>query len=170
MGVADETTHRHTGKCLFLLALCLFLAVPVAHAEPYRVVGVADGDTITVEPISGGERTKVRLHGLDAPELRQPYGQAVKAFVLNAVLYKQVDIYPTPQGTDRYGRVVAVVDVPGVGVLQELLLDAGLAWVWSRYCRDCSDWEAIQAKARRQQKGLWQDDHPVEPWEWRKRK
>jgi len=50
-----------------LLFLCLLLAVP-AFAEPFRVVGVADGDTITIEPKHGGARSKVRLHGIDAPE------------------------------------------------------------------------------------------------------
>lgn len=170
VGVAEAIPHRHMGKFLLLFAFCLFLGVPVAYAEQYRVVAVSDGDTITIEPIQGGDRTKVRLHGIDAPELRQPHGQVAKTFVRDAVLYKEVDIHSTPQGTDRYGRVVAVVDVPGTGVLQELLIDAGLAWVWSRYCRDCDEWKSVQANARLLKKGLWKSDHPIEPWEWRKRR
>ena len=155
-------------KQILLLVLCLLLVIPAAHAEQYRVVAVSDGDTITVEPIHGGDRAKVRLHGIDAPEMNQPYGQAAKTFVVNAVLYKVVEVRPTPQGTDRYGRLVAVVDVPNAGILQELLLDAGLAWVWTRYCRDCGAWEAIQTQARLHRRGLWADKNPVEPWEWRK--
>ena len=155
---------------IFLLALCLLLVSPAAYAGEYLVVAVSDGDTITVEPLQGGDRAKVRLHGIDAPELRQPYGQAAKIFVINTVLYKEVDIRPTPQGTDRYGRIVAIVDVPNYGILQELLLEAGLAWVYPAYCKDCSSWEAMQAEARRLRKGLWTDESPVEPWKWRKRK
>jgi endonuclease YncB( thermonuclease family) len=155
---------------LLLFGFGLLLVVPVAQAEPYRVVAVSDGDTITIEPIQGGDRAKVRLHGIDAPELRQPYGQAAKTFTLNTVLYKEIDVRPTPQGKDRYGRIVAIVEVPQAGILQELLLDAGLAWVYPAYCKNCNEWETIQEQARRQRKGLWVDGNPVEPWEWRKRR
>jgi len=157
-------------RLVLFLGICLLLVIPAAYAAQYRVVNVFDGDTLTVEPVQGGDRIKVRLHGIDAPELRQPYGQAAKTFVVNTVLYKEVDVRPTPQGTDRYGRIVAIVDVPGAGVLQELLLDAGLAWVWTRYCRNCGAWKAIQAQASDEGRGLWADKNPVEPWEWRKRK
>ena len=157
-------------KLTLLLCFCLLLVIQEAHASSYRVVAVSDGDTIVIEPIQGGHRAKVRLHGIDAPELRQPYGQAAKTFVLNTVLYKEVDIHQASQGTDRYGRIVAIVDVPGTGILQELLLDAGLAWVWSKYCLDCGEWEGLQANAARLDKGLWADKKPTEPWEWRKRK
>jgi len=133
------------------------------------VVYVADGDTITVEPIEGGDRAKVRLHGIDCPETKQPYGQTAKAFTTEAVLFKEVDIQPSQQGKDKYGRIVAVVEIHGVGVLQELLLEAGLAWVYTKYCKDCGAWEAMEAEARSQRKGLWRDEEPMEPWDWRKR-
>jgi endonuclease YncB( thermonuclease family) len=157
----------HFFKRLTFQILLLLISIP-AHAAQYRVVAVSDGDTLTIEPVQGGDRAKVRLHGIDAPELRQPYGQAVKALVVNTALFKEVDVRPSQQGKDRYGRIVAVVDVPGAGILQELLLEAGLAWVWPRYCRDCGAWEAIQAKARDERRGLWADENPVAPWEWRK--
>ena len=158
-------------RTLLSLLLCLAFAVP-ALAEPFRVVDVADGDTITVEPRLGGNRVKIRLHGIDAPKLRQPHGQAARRFVINAVLYKLVNVQPTPQGKDRYGRTIAIVDVPGVGILQEMLLQAGLAWVYPQYCKDCKEWEAMQAEAKAQQRGLWArkgvEGKAVPPWEWRK--
>jgi endonuclease YncB( thermonuclease family) len=142
----------------------MLLAHPVRAWEA-RVIGVADGDTITVEPAGGGDRVRVRLHGIDAPESKQPYGQASKGFVNNAALYKQADV--DAKSRDRYGRTVAIVTVPG-GVLQDLLLDAGLAWVYPQYCRKCTAWEQKQAAARKARKGLWGDKEPVPPWEWRK--
>ena len=159
-------------KAIVYFVLCLFLLVlssPTLAWEA-RVVAVADGDTITLEPIEGGDRAKVRLHGIDCPETNQPYGQAAKAFVSKAVLFKEVNVQPTPQGKDRYDRIVAVVDILGVGVLQELLLEAGLAWVYSQYCKDCGAWETMEAEARRQRKGLWTDKEPMEPWEWRRKR
>ena len=156
-------------KRLALLAILQFISV-TAFAEQFRVVAVSDGDTLTVEPIEGGDRAKVRLHGIDAPELRQPYGEAAKAFTLDTTLFKEIEVRPTPQETDRYGRIVAIVEIPEVGILQELLLESGLAWVYPAYCRDCTSWETMQEEAREQRKGLWTDDIPVEPWEWRKKK
>jgi len=157
-------------KPLLVFILCsilLVLSTP-ALAWEARVVHVADGDTITIEPIEGGKRERVRLHGIDAPETNQPYGQAAKAFVTDAVLFKVVDVQVTPQGRDRFGRIIAVIEIPDVGNLQEMLLSEGLAWVWPRYCRDCADWKELQAEAKRQRKGLWAGENPVEPWEWRK--
>lgn len=57
--------------------LCLFLAVSMAHgAVPScRAIAVSDGDTIPIEPVKGGDRSKTRLDGIDAPEMNQPYGQ-----------------------------------------------------------------------------------------------
>jgi len=149
------------------LLLCLLLAIP-SLAEPFRVVDVADGDTITIEPKHGGARSKVRLHGIDAPEMGQPFGQAAKAFVVKATLYKDVDVQVTPQGKDQYGRIVAVIVLPDGAVLQEKLLREGLAWVYTQFCKNCKEWEAMQADAKAQGKGLWVTDRPVPPWEWRK--
>ena len=75
-----------------------------------------------------------------------------------------------PQGVDRYGRVVAVVWLPGGESLQAALLRAGLAWVWPRYCKDCEKWQALQDAARATGKGLWWEPDPTPPWEWRRRK
>jgi len=150
---------------LLVLVLSAFGA-DLGHTELYRVVSIADGDTITVEPVQGGYRAKVRLHGIDCPELNQPYGQAAKAFVTEAVLFKTVNVQPVPQGKDRYGRIVAVIEIPDKGILQELLLQAGLAWVYPQYCRNCSSWEAMQTQARNQKKGLWAEDSLIEPWAW----
>ena len=150
---------------------CIFEVYPApALAWEARVVAVADGDTITVEPIQGGGRAKVRLYGIDCPETNQPYGQTAKAFVIEAVLFKEVDVQPSPQGKDRYGRIVAVIEIPGAGVLQEFLLEAGLAWVYPQFCKDCGAWEAMEAEARNQRKGLWTEDNSIEPWEWRKKR
>ena len=159
-------------KLIAFIILCPFILVLSTSSLAWeaRVIAVADGDTITIEPIEGGDRVKVRLHGIDCPETNQPYGQAVKAFVTKAVLFKTVNVQPTPQGKDRYGRIVAVVEIPGVGVLQELLLEAGLAWVYPQFCKDCGAWETMEAEARNQRKGLWTEVKPIEPWEWRKKR
>ena len=150
--------------------LILLLLLPdSAWAWDARVVEVIDGDTIDVEPVAGGKRTRVRLHGIDAPEIRQPHGQAARDFVSKAVLFQAVGIDETPQKQDGYGRTVATVVLPDGGSLQAALLRAGLAWVWPRYCRNCDDWQALQDNARQAGRGIWRQPKPVPPWKWRKR-
>jgi endonuclease YncB( thermonuclease family) len=164
-------------KTSFLPALIVVLALLTGFFVPdnaavaadswgARVVSVADGDTITVEPAAGGDRVKVRLWGIDAPESKQPYGQAAKGFVNNAVLFKRVSI--TPVDKDRYGRTVALVTLDNGAVLQEVLLLEGLAWVYRDFCKRCGNWIEIERQAIKGGKGLWTDKSPTPPWEWRK--
>ena len=87
----------------------------------------------------------------------------------SVALYKKVDVQPTPQKADRYGRVVAVVEVPKQGILQELLLKNGLAWVHPKYCKNCDEWESMQETSKARGFGVWSNQNPVPPWEWRKR-
>ena len=149
-----------------LFFICLLPAPALAAMQ--RVVDVANGDTIMIGSLHGGDRARVRLHGIACPEMNQPYGQAAKTYILRLVRNKLVDVEPAPQGKDQYGRVVAIVHVPGAGVLQELLLQEGLAWVYPQHCKNCGAWEAMQAQARREKKGLWAGENPVPPWQWRK--
>ena len=151
-------------KMLLLVILLCAIAIP-CHAWPARVVAVTDGDTITVEPIEGGERVKIRLHGIDAPERKQPFGEAARRLVFNAVLYRNVSI--EERSRDRYGRMVAIVWLDTGENLQFILLGSGLAWVWPRYCRNCPEWEKVQKKAQESGLGIWSDRTPIPPWEWR---
>ena len=144
----------------------LFLLPTTTFAWPGRVVTVTDGDTLVVEPEFGGDRVKVRLHGIDAPEQKQPYGEVSKGFVIDIALFKSVEIEETAR--DRYGRIVAIVWLPTGKSLQAELLKAGLAWVWTRYCLNCEKWTDLQRRAMEAKTGLWADGNPIAPWEWRR--
>ncbi len=152
---------------IFLLVISgMFLLPTSAFAWPGRVVVVTDGDTLVVEPESGGDRVKVRLHGIDAPERKQPYGEASRGFAIDIALFKSVEIEETAR--DRYGRIVAIVWLPTGESLQSELLRAGLAWVWPRYCMNCDKWMDLQRRAMEAATGLWTDENPITPWEWRR--
>ncbi|MDR0238708.1 MAG: thermonuclease family protein [Deltaproteobacteria bacterium] len=156
----------------FAISICLamlVLSVP-AMAASYRIAAIVDGDTIIVEPAKGGDRATVRLYGIDAPELDQPHGTAARLFLMSKARFKRADVRPTMQDKDRYGRIVAIVEIPGVGILQEMLLKSGLAWVYPQYCTDCGAWDAMQEEAKKRGKGLWARGEAVEPWEWRRGK
>jgi micrococcal nuclease len=95
-----------------------------------KVIGVADGDTITV--LSDKRPLKIRLYGIDCPEKRQPFGKRAKQFTSDLVFGKVVDIEPI--AIDRYGRTVAFVRVGNLSVNEELIKE-GLAWVYLSYCK-----------------------------------
>jgi endonuclease YncB( thermonuclease family) len=156
----------------FLLAVFIVVAgvSPVIPAPTWqaRVVAVADGDTVTVEPAEGGDRVKIRLWGVDAPESKQPFGQTAKGYVTKLLLFKPVTVNEIDR--DRYRRTVAVLELADGTVLQEDLLKGGFVWVYQQYCRTCAAWKRLEAQARKEKKGLWADDEPVAPWKWRKHK
>ena len=127
------------------------------------VVGVADGDTLTVL-CKGNEKMKIRLYEIDAPEKRQPFGSRSKLSLSNMCLQKKAKI--KPQTKDRYGRTVARVICDGVDANEEQV-KRGMAWVYDKYIRDQSLY-SIQDKARASKKGLWADNKPIKPWEYRR--
>lgn len=150
---------------LVLVFIFVSLSFSLADASSFRVVWVHDGDTITVEPAKGGARVRIRLYGIDCPETNQPYGLVAKNYVKNTLLYKPVNI--KVKDKDRYGRTVAIVTLETGKILQEELLQAGLAWVEPRHCKKCNDWRALQKEAGKNRQGLWRDKNPVPPWKWR---
>lgn len=133
-----------------------------------RVVGVSDGDTITVLD-STMTQHKIRLAGIDAPESKQAFGQVSKKH-LSALVFDR-DVTLDCGKTDRYKREVCVVMVDGQDA-NLAQLKAGMAWWYRQYQKEQTvaqraDYEAAEATARAGRVGLWQDADPVPPWEWR---
>ena len=134
------------------LALILFLVLPCpAWTWSGKVIGVADGDTITV--LRDKEPQKIRLYGIDCPEKRQPFGKRAKQFTSQLVFGKVVEVDPI--ATDRYGRTVAFVRIENISVNEELIKE-GLGWVYVRYCKLslCVEWKDLESEARSGNRGL----------------
>jgi endonuclease YncB( thermonuclease family) len=153
-------------RYLVCAVLLLGNPVPALAGEPFvaRVTKVIDGDSLVVEVKS--RKMEIRLYGVDSPEYDQPFSGLAKAFSRRAVLGRQVTI--DPRSTDRYDRVVALVDRDG-GMLNADLVSAGFAWVSPRYCRLrlCREWRELEMLARSKRAGLWQEADPVPPWRWK---
>ncbi len=127
-----------------------------------RVVGVSDGDTITV--LHNGKGERIGLHGIDCPEKRQAFGNRAKQFTSKLVFGNTVTVQVMDR--DRYGRTVGVVLLPDGRSLNHELVRAGLAWMYRRYTNDQS-LSDLEEEARVAGRGLWADPHAVPPWEWR---
>jgi endonuclease YncB( thermonuclease family) len=149
----------HSFKIIAALVLCL---VGDAIAETGKVVGVHDGDSITVLA-SGNEQIKVRLEGIDAPELKQPFSQSAKEALSSLVFGKAVNFERLKK--DRYGRTIAVIFVGQTKVNLELVKQ-GFAWRYDAYSQDPVLLDA-QNSAKAAKRGLRADPSPVPPWEWR---
>jgi len=132
------------------------------------VVGVHDGDTLSARCTTpeGLQAIKVRVAEIDAPELRQPFGNRSRASLGALCMMAQATLHP--QTRDRYGRLVARVECRGQDA-SEHQVRSGMAWVFDRYVTDRGLY-AEQEKAQGQGKGLWADRHPTPPWQWRRDK
>lgn len=159
--------NRLSCGAVLLIAFCLLLLPQIALAWPGLVVGISDGDTITVLR-NGREQVKIRLYGIDCPEKRQAWGSRATQATGRLCAGKVVDVQETD--IDRYGRTVAIIMLPDGRTLQEVLVAEGMAWVWPRYCKlpVCREWSEIEVKAREGRAGLWRDAKPIPPWEWRR--
>jgi len=161
--------------CLAGVAACDQLATVVGEgvsssqsetAVSFRatVVGVSDGDTITVRDETN-QQHKIRLAEIDAPERGQPWADRSRQALSVLVFGKMVSVQQTD--TDRYGRVVARVFGDSEDVNRAMVQD-GHAWAYRQYLTD-DTLLATEARARAERSGLWSmsDAQTVPPWEWR---
>ena len=150
---------------LLILLSLLSLAPPPVRAESFlaRVIGVQDGDTLEV--LRDGRPVRVRLHGIDAPERRQPFGTRARQLVADLAFGRQVRVERLD--TDRYGRLVGRVTLPDGRLLNLELVAAGLAWWYREYAPRDGTLAAMEERARRLKRGLWSDPRAVAPWLWR---
>ena len=159
-------------KLMRMLALLLALFSHALFADEIlgRVVRVADGDTITVlasggtRPVASAKRRsgvlvggiersdsatavehKIRLHGIDAPEGGQAYGNAAKSHLSNLVAGRSVRV--KWKSRDKYGRILGVVYVDGKDVNLEML-KTGFAWHYKRF-------DSTPAYAHAERAGWW---------------
>jgi micrococcal nuclease len=128
-----------------------------------KVIGVHDGDTVTVLR-DGNVQVKIRLAGIDAPELRQDFGSAAKE---SAGELAVGDVMIRPGATDRYGRTVADVVLADGRTLNREQVARGMAWWYREYAPKDLELARLESEAKRAGRGLWRDPSPIPPWEWR---
>ena len=154
-------------RSIFSSIVCCLLLVNglvAGDLEQFRgkVVSVHDGDTLTL--LHGkGKKTKIRLEGIDAPEIGQPFGDASRQALDDLVFGRVVTIVPVT--VDRYGRTIGRVLIDRFDVNFEMVR-SGLAWWYEHYSDEAALGQA-QRYARARHWGLWQDAHPTPPWVWR---
>ena len=160
---ADRTIVGMICRVAILVAL---LASPALAADTAtltgRVVSVHDGDTVRVLDAANVQH-KVRLQGIDAPEIGQPFGTKSRDHLAALAKGKMVTVHE--HGHDKYGRTLGRIEIEGEDVNQTMVAD-GMAWHFRRFDKS-AELAAAEEKARDAKRGLWADKASVPPWEWR---
>ncbi len=149
----------------WVLLLCCGLPWAL-QAEVYwaEATYVSDGDTLWVAPLGGHARRKLRLLGLDAPEICQNGGVASRTALQQLVAHQRLHIQVNFQ--DSYGRGLARIRVQEQD-LGALMVQSGQAWS-SRWHRRLGPYAKEEAQARGAQLGLFGDPAAEWPGDFRK--
>jgi endonuclease YncB( thermonuclease family) len=156
-------------KAVLLVALSCLSTAAQQQTITGKVIGVSDGDTITV--LDNQKRQhKIRLDGIDAPESNQDFGSRSKQSLSDLVFGKTVTVISSKK--DRYGRTVGKVTFNASDINLEQL-NRGMAWFYRAYARELSRDDAVayeraENDAKAGKRGLWADLSPTPPWEFRR--
>jgi len=156
-------------RVLIAIALTVLSTASNAGSLAGRVVGIADRDTLTLLDASNAQH-KIRLSGIDSPEKGQPFGHACKKS-LSDLAYGRV-VAVESNKLDRYGRVIGKVLVNSQDVNLEQVR-RGCGWHYKKYQNeqildDRLSYNAAEESAKASKVGLWADNEPMPPWDWRK--
>ncbi|MBN2131656.1 MAG: thermonuclease family protein [Sedimentisphaerales bacterium] len=150
------------------------------HGAGFPVVRVVDGDTLHLDAADSMEAvTKVRLIGIDAPEMGGDgsgpvyFAQEATSFARRVALDRQITVYLDQQAgsRDRYGRLLAYIELPDGGFLNEELLSQGFAYADTRFRHSYyQKYQRLEAGARALKQGLWAKVRPDQMPTWRQRR
>lgn len=129
-----------------------------------KVIKIVDGDTFDM--LTEEKSTlRIRMNGIDCPERKQDFYQSAKNALAGYIFNKEVKLSIT--GRDRNKRVIATVYCNGENINLSMIQN-GYAWHYKKYSTDTVYAKAEQ-QARLTRKGLWRMDHPIAPWDFRKK-
>jgi len=128
----------------------------------WRVETVHDGDTVTCLDEQGRPQ-KIRLQGIDAPEYGQPYGDAARRALEGKLAGGRVRVEGGAR--DQHGRLLGTLWIEDRDINRELVAE-GWAWAFGGFS-PADELVAAEAESRRRRLGLWADERPIEPRQWR---
>jgi len=167
--------------CRGLVAITLALLSIAAHAERLSgtVVDISDGDTLRIK---SDDIHKIRLKGIDAPEMAQSFGPESRRHLVELTFMKEA-VADCPQ-RDHYGRLICTIYIadpacttsncPMTYDVNLAQVKASLAWWYRRYADEQSpvqraSYELAEERMRLARLGLWSRNEAMAPWAWRRR-
>lgn len=189
--VLPPALRRHRATIVAILSIAALLAGERAfrgpatgsdmtryHDKSFRVVKVVDGDTLDLDAPDGEQVfTRVRLWGVDTPELRgengpMHFGSEARDFAERTLMGRELHVVLDSRDTrDKYGRLLAFVQLERGGTMfNELLVEQGYAYADPRFDHPYKErFSALEARARRGKAGLWAELTPSDMPPWRQR-
>lgn len=164
----DTFLHHGLTRTFLVLLVSTLVAAHNAQATSAfagTVSYVSDGDTLWVRPDAGGPPRKLRIDGIDAPEICQTGGEAALEVLRQLVLHQHVEV--TIRRNDDYGRALARIRLDGHD-LGAQMVQAGQAWSY-RWRRALGPYAAEEALARQSRRGLFAADATELPRDFRQR-
>lgn len=166
-----NTVAKHYRSLLILIGVISALSISWYSIDEKskfeaKAVRIIDGDTFVIT--QEGQEVKIRLYGVDCPELDQSYGKMAKIYSESFLMGQDVSIEIVDK--DKYGRMVCMVYV-GSACLNEHLLKEGLAWHYTFFDRskNFTRWSSIQDSCMFHHVGIWSDPDPIEPQIFRRK-
>ncbi len=145
-----------------IVILLLFTTSLFSLSITGKVVSVQDGDTIEI--LSNKQTYRIRLNGIDCPEKKQDFGNRAKQYTSDHCFGKTITARIIDK--DRYGRYVADVFLTDGKVLNEELVQSGLAWHYKQYSKSRL-LASLENEARANKRSIWSQNNPIPPWEYR---
>lgn len=135
-----------------------------------EVAGVPDSDVLLLK-VAGGQEHRIRLNGIDAPELQQPFGRRSQELLQELLAGRVLRVVTS--GEDRGGQIIGDVfvrlaDGQAEKLLNVELVERGWAWHFVRFAKDNRELSEAEQKARAGRLGLWSEASPVSPWDFRR--
>lgn len=152
------------------------------HDKVFEVIHVVDGDTLDIDisdPQSGKQKTRIRLWGVDTPEVAHGgesemfFGPEAIKFAHQTLDGKSVQVVlSTRQTRDKFGRLLAYVFLePGGTMFNELLIEQGYAYADPRFDHHYETrFSQAERRARDSKAGLWKDVKTADMPRWRQKK
>jgi len=152
---------------LVLLCGVVFFACDVQAASFFgRVIEVQSGDVITIFNLN--RPVRVKLLGIDAPEMGQAFGDVARKHLSDLVYDKSVLV--------EYSGISADSSIDGRVLLNDADIGAqmirdGAAWFdlnnqGGLSATDREVYQQSEQAARSERRGLWQQENPIAPWEF----
>lgn len=143
----------------------LLTTILVAETITGKVISVTDGDTIKILD-EKNKVYKIRLNDIDAPEKKQAFGNKSKENLSKYIAGENVRV--EYDKLDRYKRILGTVYFKDKDINKQQIID-GYAWQYKKYSKN-NEYKNQERISRNNKKGLWSDENPLEPWEYRKMK
>ncbi len=154
--------------CFACIWFCLLIATSHAEEGIYKVIYVYDGDTVKLRPIDSNypqDDFKLRLTDIDSPERNQDYGLKSRRALIKLCQGNDTLVTTRIVAKDKYHRSLGRLQCNHSDA-SLYLVEQGLAWDNVRYSSDTAI-HNVALKSRQQRLGLWADDNPIPPWDWR---